>query len=71
MSTQRTFNDPAFQEKIRFRAYELFEQRGCEHGRDLDDWLQAESELLRSKIAPVPPRVAPAKRPRNNKRNNH
>lgn len=28
------------------RAYELFEQRGCQHGRDQDDWLQAESELL-------------------------
>lgn len=28
------------------RAYELFEQRGHEHGRHLDDWLQAESEIL-------------------------
>ena len=28
------------------RAYELFEQRGREHGRHIDDWLQAESELL-------------------------
>lgn len=28
------------------RAYELYEQRGREHGRHLDDWLQAESELL-------------------------
>lgn len=27
------------------RAYELFEQRGREHGRDLDDWYQAEREL--------------------------
>ena len=27
------------------RAYELFEQRGREHGRHLDDWLQAESEI--------------------------
>jgi hypothetical protein len=24
------------------RAYELFEQRGCGHGYDLDDWLTAE-----------------------------
>ena len=29
------------------RAYELFEARGCEHGRDWEDWLQAEAELLR------------------------
>jgi len=28
------------------RAHELFEARGQEHGHDLDDWLQAESELL-------------------------
>ena len=27
------------------RAYELYEQRGGEHGRDLDDWLIAEHEL--------------------------
>jgi DUF2934 family protein len=28
------------------RAYELFLARGGENGRDLDDWLQAERELL-------------------------
>jgi HSP20 family molecular chaperone IbpA len=28
------------------RTHELFEARGHEHGYDLDDWLQAESELL-------------------------
>ena len=28
------------------RAHELFEARGQEHSHDLDDWLQAESELL-------------------------
>ena len=27
------------------RAYGLFLARGCEHGHDLDDWLQAEREL--------------------------
>src|SRR5258708_40269798 len=27
------------------RAYELYEQRGGEHGHDLGDWLQAEPEL--------------------------
>lgn len=29
------------------RAYELFEARGGEHGHDWEDWLRAESELLR------------------------
>lgn len=28
------------------RAYEIFEHRGSQDGRDLDDWLAAESELL-------------------------
>ncbi|MCI0488708.1 MAG: Hsp20 family protein [Blastocatellia bacterium] len=32
--------------KIEQRAYELFECRHCEHGCDLEDWLQAESEML-------------------------
>lgn len=32
-------------EKIRKRAYEFFELRGKENGRDLDDWLKAESEV--------------------------
>ena len=27
------------------RAYYLFLARGCEHGHDLDDWLQAEREV--------------------------
>jgi len=46
----RTVLDPAaLQEKIRLRAYELFEARGRQHGHDLDDWLQAEAEILASK----------------------
>lgn len=32
-------------EKIRQRAYELFEARGREEGRDIDNWLQAEAEI--------------------------
>lgn len=28
------------------RAYELYLERGAEPGRDVDDWLQAERELL-------------------------
>ena len=30
---------------IAMRAYELFEQRGGEHGHDWDDWYRAEREL--------------------------
>jgi hypothetical protein len=34
------------QERIRVRAYELYEQRGKVEGHDLEDWLQAEQEIL-------------------------
>jgi hypothetical protein len=30
---------------VAVRAYELFEARGREPGRDLDDWLRAEHEV--------------------------
>ncbi len=32
--------------EIRQRAYELYEARGREDGHELDDWLQAEAEIL-------------------------
>lgn len=28
------------------RAYQLFIERGGQHGRDMDDWLSAQRELL-------------------------
>ena len=31
--------------EIRCRAYQLYVERGGEHGRDLDDWLQAKREF--------------------------
>lgn len=37
--------DPSLEEKIRLRAYALYEERGREDGRDVDDWLRAETEL--------------------------
>jgi DUF2934 family protein len=30
---------------IAYRAYHRYLARGCEHGHDIDDWLQAEREL--------------------------
>jgi len=38
-------------EEIAQRAFEIFLARGGEPGHDLDDWLQAESELLREHAA--------------------
>ena len=34
------------EEKIRLRAYELYEERGRVYGFALGDWLQAEAEIL-------------------------
>jgi hypothetical protein len=49
--SRRILLNPMFgrptQEDIARRAYELFEQRGREHGHDVEDWLQAERELRR------------------------
>ena len=36
----------AITERIRQRAYEIYEQRGRVDGFALDDWLQAEVEIL-------------------------
>lgn len=33
------------------RAYELYEARGREHGHDWGDWIQAETELRKSRDA--------------------
>jgi Protein of unknown function (DUF2934) len=32
-------------DQIRFRAYEIYQQRGMVDGAELDDWLQAEEEI--------------------------
>lgn len=43
--TQTTFAiDP--QEQVRRRAFEIYEKRGKEHGHDVEDWLQAEAEII-------------------------
>jgi hypothetical protein len=34
------------QKEIAQRAYDLYETRGRVHGYDVDDWLQAEWELI-------------------------
>jgi hypothetical protein len=33
------------EEEIRRRAYELFQERGGDHGRHHEDWLRAEAEV--------------------------
>jgi hypothetical protein len=41
-STEREPPDP---ERVAHRAYERFQLRGGEHGRDQDDWFEAERDL--------------------------
>ena len=36
----------AIRESVSSRAYELYERRGADHGRDLEDWAKAENEIL-------------------------
>jgi HSP20 family protein len=38
------------------RAYELFESHGCQNGHDLEDWFQAEMEVL----GPMPMEISDA-----------
>ena len=40
------------EEKVRLHAYELYEERGRIDGHALDDWLQAEAEILRKRRQP-------------------
>ena len=50
-SRRRTDSHPRrdpFTEAIALRAFELFLARGGEHGHDLEDWLQAEREVMKA-----------------------
>jgi Protein of unknown function (DUF2934) len=38
-------NDAQVQDRIALRAYALYEQRGREEGRALEDWVNAERQL--------------------------
>ncbi len=36
--------------KVRLRARQLYDERGRVEGRDVEDWVKAESEILQSSI---------------------
>ena len=44
---------PNVEDQVRRRAYELYEQRGIEHGHDVDDWLRAEEEIKQTRTRRV------------------
>jgi hypothetical protein len=49
-TTSTEIGNPAPQEEIRRRAYEIYLERGEQPGCDLDDWLRAERELQRGEL---------------------
>ena len=53
-TTNMTKSAPDLREQIRLRAYGLYEQRGRD-GNELDDWLQAESDVTQPKAKTVIP----------------
>jgi hypothetical protein len=59
METEKTKYYADLEEGVRRRAYELYERRGKEDGHDVDDWLQAESEVIpkRRKLKAVAPGI--------------
>ena len=44
---------PLVHEQIAARAYKIYMERGREDGHDLDDWLQAQYELLQMPVAKI------------------
>jgi hypothetical protein len=46
-------------DNIAHRAYELYTQRGCEPGKDIEDWVRAEKELA-SEVVVGPPKTMAA-----------
>ena len=50
--TKVTKSVPDLQEQIRLRAYGLYEQRRTD-GHEVDDWLQAESEVTQRQAKTV------------------
>jgi hypothetical protein len=45
-SSAAVMSDLPSHDEISARAYALYEARGASHGDDLNDWLEAEHELL-------------------------
>ncbi len=45
---KKLISDEEAQAKISLRAYEIYLSRGGEPGHEMEDWLQAENEVLAS-----------------------
>jgi hypothetical protein len=47
--SKRTRSDIPHRDEIAVRAYELYKNRGAVHGHDLEDWYEAELQLIRER----------------------
>lgn len=54
MSTHDKSDKSVPREQIELRAYEIYLQRGGSVGGELEDWLQAERELLGADVSAAP-----------------
>ncbi len=50
-------DDPDRMERVRRRAYEIWEEQGRPQGRDVEHWLRAEAELTAARPAPAAARA--------------
>ncbi len=57
---EKLANDEEMHAKVSLRAYEIYLSRGCEPGCEMEDWLQAENEILVSSTEEQPPAVEDA-----------
>ena len=52
-SQPQTVPAAPIREEIELRAYQIYVERGGAHGQDVEDWLQAERELVEKYGKPV------------------
>jgi hypothetical protein len=51
LKKESTVETLPLKERIRRRAYELYTERDSQSGSELDDWLQAEQEILLAEMS--------------------
>jgi hypothetical protein len=56
--SEKLANNEEVRAKVSLRAYEIYLSRGCGPGCEVEDWLQAENEVLASSTEEQPPRTA-------------
>ena len=52
-SQPETASGVPMREEIELRAYQIYIERGGAHGQDVEDWLQAQRELVEKYGRPV------------------